>query len=229
MLDLVVYGSPVSPFGRKVEALLIEKGIEYDFEPVDFFNPTEEFIAISPMRRIPIIRDRSVGTGGALGSIADSSAICGFIERKHPEPALYPADAYDYGRALFLEEFADTSLAQIGGGSIFRPIFFPLLQGKESDPGTAGKAWKEDMPQVLSYLDSRLGDEFFLGGQISIADIAVTCCLMQVILVADIDLSPWPKLAAHTERMMKRGSIAGPFARAEKFVRRVMPERISLG
>lgn len=228
MPDLVVYGSPVSPFGRKVEATLIEKGVEYDFQPMEFFNPTEEFLAISPMRRIPIIRDRTVGTEGAPGTIADSSAICGFLEKRHPDPALYPADPFAYGRALFIEEYADTNLAPVGGGNIFRPILFPILQGKESDVEAARETWREKMPPILNYLESQLEGEFFAGNQISIADIAVTCCLMQVLLVAEIDLSPWPKMAAHTEMMRQRESIAGPFAKAESFARKTVPQRVAL-
>lgn len=228
MSDLVVYGSPVSPFGRKVEATLIEKGIDYDFEAMSFIEPTEEFLTISPLRRIPIIRDRSVGTEGAQGTIADSSAICGFIEKKHPEPALYPADSYQYGRALFIEEYSDANLAPIAGGGIFRSIFFSLMQGKEPDVEAARKAWHEKLPPMLTYLDSQIEGEFFFGGQVTVADISVTCTLMQAMLVAEIDLSPWPKLAAHMEMMRQRDSIAEPYEKAEQFICNALPERISL-
>ena len=228
MPDLVLYGSHASPFGRKVEATLIEKGIEYDFQQMDFFNPTEEFLTISPLRRIPILRDRTVAEEGAKGTIADSSAICGFIEKKYPTPSLYPDNAYDYGRALFIEEFADTNLTQAGGGNIFRPILFPVLQGKESDVETATQTWRETMPPMLSYLDSQIEDGFFVGGKLSIADIAVTCALMQVTLVASVDLSPWPKLAKHLEMMRQRDSIAGPIEKAEKFARKMVAERVTL-
>lgn len=228
MSDLVLYGSHASPFGRKVEAILKEKGVEYDFEQMDFFNPTEEFLAISPLRRIPILRDRTIAAEGAQGTIADSSAICGFIEKKHPEPALYPDNPYEYGRALFIEEFADTNLTQAGGGNIFRPILFPVLQGKESDIETANQTWRETMPPMLSYLDSQISDGFFVGGKLSIADIAVTCALMQITLVANVDLSPWPKLAEHLELMRQRDSIAEPVEKAEKFARKMVPERVTL-
>ena len=90
--DLVIYGSPVSPFVRKVAGLCITKGVAYEVEPVNVFDPPQWFRDISPMKRIPVLRDRSVAEEGVAGTLPDSSAICAYIEKKHPAPALYPAD-----------------------------------------------------------------------------------------------------------------------------------------
>ncbi|MEL7218207.1 MAG: glutathione S-transferase family protein, partial [Pseudomonadota bacterium] len=98
--DFVVYGSPVSPFVRKVAATCIEKNVAFDIEAVNVFDPPEWFLAISPMKRIPVLRDRSIAEEGVEGTVADSSAICALIEKKHPDPALYPADPYLHGKAL---------------------------------------------------------------------------------------------------------------------------------
>ena len=72
---------------------------------------------------------------------------------KHPENALYPKDAFQYGRALWIEEYADSLLAATGGGGIFRAIFFSLMQGKDPDLDTARETWTEKMPPILEYLD----------------------------------------------------------------------------
>ena len=227
--DFLVYGSPVSPFVRKVLACAIEKGAGFDIEPVNIMAMPEWFPDISPMKRIPVLRDRSIGSEGAAGTIADSSAICGYIEKKHAQPALYPAGAFDYGRALFIEEYADTTLAPAAGLGIFRPIFFSLVQRKEPDLETARKAWAEQLPPVLDFLESALGDgDWFAGDEMSIADIAVTCCFMQIELVAKAPLDAWPALKAHHERMNARASINGPYAQAESFVRKALPEPFDL-
>ena len=227
--DLLVYGSPVSPFVRKVAATAIEKGQAFDVEPVNIMDLPDWFVAISPMKRIPVLRDRSIATEGTDGTIADSSAICAYIEKKHPEPAIYPQGAYDHGRALFVEEYADTALAPAVGLGIFRPIFFSLMQGKEPDLDTAKTAWDEKIPPVLDHLEATLGDaEFFAGDSLSIADISVACCFMQGSLVAETPLDNWPKLAAHLARMQARPSIAGPFGQADAFIRKALPERFNL-
>ena len=227
--DLVLYGSPVSPFVRKCAAVCLEKGVPFEIEAVNVFDPPQWFLDISPMKRIPVLRDRSIAEEGVAGTVADSSAICGLIEKKHPEPALYPGDPYLHGRALFIEEYADTALAPAGGLGIFRPIFFAIQQGKEPDVTTARDAWATKLPPVFDYLEATLGDgEFMAGDALSIADIAVTCCFMQVSLVAETPMDGWPKLGAFLERMQARPSIAGPFAKADGFIRKALPERINL-
>ncbi|MBD2842892.1 glutathione S-transferase family protein [Erythrobacter rubeus] len=227
--DLVFYGSPVSPFVRKVSAVCVEKDVAFDVEPVDVFNPPQWFRDISPMKRIPVMRDRSIAKEGAEGTIPDSSAICAYIEKKHPSPSLYPEDAHAYGRALFIEEFADTNLAASGGLGIFRPIFFSVSQGKEPDLAKARQTWAEQLPPIFAYLNEALGDdEYFAGGALSIADITVACVFMQISLVAETPLDDYPALAAHLERMQARPSIAGPFAKAYSFIRRALPERFDL-
>ncbi len=227
--ELVIYGSPVSPFVRKVMALAIVKGAAFEIEPVNIMDPPDWFATISPMKRIPVLRDRSIGTGGAAGTIADSSAICAYLEKKHPAPALYPEDAFAYGRALFLEEYADTVLAPAIGLGIFRPIFFNQMQGKDPDLARAREAWAKDVPPALDYLERALGDhDYFAGDALSIADIAVTCCFMQGALVAETPLAGWPALAAHQARCQSHPAIAGPFAKADGFIRKALPERFDL-
>ena len=78
----------------------------------------------------------------SLGTIADSSAICAYIEKIHPESPLYPSDPYEYARALWYEEYCDTELiAQIGPG-IFRAIQFKRFSGEEPDLETPRKVWR---------------------------------------------------------------------------------------
>ena len=231
--DLLIYGSPVSPFARKAMALAIEKGATFDMKGVNIMDMPDWFVAISPMKRIPVLRDRSLGWdedhGNPAGTIADSSAICGYLEKKHPAPALYPAEAFAHGRALFFEEYADTVLAPAAGLGIFRPIFFSMMGGKEPDLETAKASWAEKLPPILDFLEGELGEgDYFAGDAFSIADVAIACVFMQIELVANAPLDNWPALKAHHERVTARPSIAEPFKQAESFIRKALPEPLDL-
>src|SRR5437762_13180739 len=73
-----VYGANGSPFVRKVCVMLAEKGLTYEQEPVIPLNVSAEFKKLSPLGKIPAYRDGEA-------TLSDSSIICAYLERKHPE------------------------------------------------------------------------------------------------------------------------------------------------
>jgi glutathione S-transferase len=230
MADLVVYGTPLSPFVRKVEVVLREKGLDYDFENVNIMAKPDWFKEISPAGRIPVLRDRSVGAEGVPGTIPDSSAICAYLERKVPEPPVYPSDAFDFGRAVWFEEYADSELASDVGLGIFRPVLFPRFQGKESDLATARQTYRERLPRHFDYFERSLdGRRFLVGDRLSIADIALACGLSQLDLVAGPpDAARWPALAAHYEAVKAHPGFAANMAACAKMLVRSLPEKVDL-
>jgi len=111
----IVYGTPLSPFVRKVMVALAEKAMPYDFELVVAINPTPEYKKISPLGKVPAFRD-----GESIRSAIRPSSSPASRKVK-PDPALYPSDAYDYARALWFEEFGDGGLSPIVGAKFFVP------------------------------------------------------------------------------------------------------------
>ena len=220
-MSIILYGAPLSPFVRKADALLREKGADFELESVNIMPMPDWFKEISPARRIPVLRDTEIGKEGPLGTIPDSSAICAYIERKFPEPALYPSEPYELGRAVWLEEFCDSELAMSIGMGIFRPIQFARFQGQDPDVATARKTYAEKLPRPLDYLENEIGDsEFLVGGALSIADIALACQLVQLELVAgSLDTARWPGLSGLVERMSKRESFVPSITVCRKIVK----------
>ncbi len=220
-MSIILYGAALSPFVRKADAFLREKGAEFELESVNIMPMPDWFKEISPARRIPVLRDTEVGSEGPLGTIPDSSAICAYAERKFPEPALYPSDPYDHGRAVWFEEYCDSELAGAIGMGIFRPIQFSRFQGKEPDVATAKKTYAEKLPRPLDYLEGEIGSSGFLVGEsLSIADISIACQLVQLELVAGpLDAARWPGVAGLVERLAKRASFAPCIAICRKIVK----------
>ncbi|MEG9862660.1 MAG: glutathione S-transferase family protein [Parvularculales bacterium] len=229
MANYVLYGSPLSPFVRKAEAVLKSTGQDYEIENINIMDMPDWFLEISPARRIPVLRDRSIGEEGIPGTIADSSAICLFLDRKH-ESGLYGGTAFETGRIAWLEEYADTELAMNVGMNIFRPILFPLMAGKESDLETARKGFNEKLPPRLDYLESALdGQDFFVGGRLSLADIAVATQLCNLDLVAGLpDRSRWPGIVKHAETMMQHKVFEASVETGRKMLANILPEKPDL-
>lgn len=203
-MSLTIFGAPISPFVRKVRVVLAEKGLVYDLEAVNVFDPPSWFSQMSPLKRIPVLRDTRQGEE----TLADSSAICAYLERRHPSPALYPSDDWAYGQALFLEEYADTELAAQIGFNVFRPrVVFPMM-GKQGDEEKVQKALTETLPRIFDYLEARLdGRAFFIGEAFTIADISIATHFVNLAMAGEtVDAARWPGLARFVAQTHGRAS-----------------------
>jgi len=220
-MSIILYGAPLSPFVRKADALLREKGAEFELESVNIMPMPDWFKEISPARRIPVLRDTEIGKEGTPGTIPDSSAICAYIEQKFPDPSFYPSDPYLRGRAVWFEEYCDSELAAPLGMGIFRPIQFNRFQGKEPDVATARETYEKKLSRALDYLEGELGDsEFLVGGELSIADVSLACQLVQLELIAGpLDAGRWPGVAGLVERLSKRESFAPCISICRKIIK----------
>jgi glutathione S-transferase len=100
-----LYGSTVSPFVQRVLIAARLKGHEIAVEPVPGGSlQSEEFAAISPMRRIPVL-DADGWT------IAESAPIIAFLDEALDGPALLPPAAPDRARARMVAGLVDTEVA----------------------------------------------------------------------------------------------------------------------
>ncbi|NUR21766.1 glutathione S-transferase family protein [Frateuria sp.] len=196
-MAFVVIGNYVSPYVRKVLVCMELKGLAYEIDPIAPFVGDEAFERLSPLRRIPVL----LHDGRTFN---DSSVICQYLEDTHPAPALYPADPADRARARWLEEYADTALAD----ALIRRLFYqkairPHVFGEERDEAVIGEAIGQHIPRALDYLETQLPAEGFLFGALSIADIAIACMFRTAAFVRfSIDATRWPRSAAFVERVL---------------------------
>ncbi len=190
----ILNGINASPFVRKVRVALATKGIEYEQNPVLPIGVSDEYRAKSPLGKVPCYEDGDF-------VLADSSAIIAYLEKKQPEPALYPGDAEGVGRALWFEEYADTKMAETFGPKIFfeRVVTVKMMKG-EIDEAEVQQVIDEELPPIFDYLESEAPEngDAIVGGRFSVADIAIGTQFVNLDLAdVQVDASRWPKLAAY--------------------------------
>lgn len=214
---MIVYGSLVSPFVRKLLGFLGEKGIEFEVKGVGIGDPDPGFRAASPLGKMPAIDD-----DGYL--LADSSAIIHYVEAKYPEPALIPADPELRGRTIWWDEFGDTVFAVCSGKMFFNRIVAPKFLGREGDLAAAAAAEAEELPKLLDYLESAIpASGFLVGDRLTLADIAVASPLMNFRHCgACVDAATHPKVAAWSEAILSRPSMAPWIAKEERMMAKVL-------
>ena len=217
-MGLIVYGASLSPFVRKTRVFLAEKGLDYTLEQVNIFPPPDWFKEISPLGRIPVLKDESNGA-----TLPDSSVICAYLEKKNPSPALYPSDPLSYARALWLEEYADSELANNIGMGMFRPVVVNKLMGKESDRAAAEKTLNEKLPRYFAYLDKEIGTkDFLVDDTFSIADIAVATQFANLAHTGySVDAKTYPNLVRYVKAIHARPSFAACITEESGFVKKL--------
>lgn len=219
-MTITLYGAALSPFVRKVRVVLAEKGIAYKHDPVSPFAPSEELLAISPLKRIPVLRDESEGPDATL---PDSSAICGYLERKYPAAPMYPSQPFAYGRALWLEEYADSDFIGSIGGGLFRAIIVNRLMRKDADQALADDTWTNKVPRFLDFFEKELhGRAHYIGDSLTIADIAVASPFVNAAHAGYWpDAQRWPNLVRFLKATHARPSFAACIAEERKAIERL--------
>ena len=213
---MIIYGSSLSPFVRKALAFAAEKGVAVEVVAAGMGRGGPEFAEASPLGKMPALRDRGAD-GGRDFTVADSSAICAYIEAKHPEPALIPAEPCARGRTVWYEEFADTVLVPVGGRMFFNRFVAPRVLGRPGDEAVAAKAETEELPPLLDYLESVVPESGFLvGDRLTLADLAVASPFATLNHIGwMIDPARWPKTLGYATGILARPSIA-PLIAAER-------------
>lgn len=198
---LKIHGVPFSVHTRKVILTALEKQIPYAFELTFPFDPPADWKQLSPTGKIPAITDGDF-------SLADSGAICAYLEKRYPQHPLYPTAAEDYGRVLWLENYL--------GGGFFREAFHPLfaervfkpkLYGQEPSQAEIERILNEVLPEKLAYLNSWITGEYLVGKAFTLADITLVSNLLTYHYLGYGIGSDYPALRAYFARMLERPSI----------------------
>ena len=203
MKPLLVVGSYLSPYVRKVLVCLEHKGIAYEIDHIVPFFGDDRFSRLSPLRRIPVLVDGDL-------VLTDSTVICEYIEDRQPTPALLPTDIRDRARARWLEEFADTRMGDVLIWRLFNQIAIrPSVWGEKADRELVDRTLREDVPAVLDYLESEAPADGFRFGALSLGDIAPACFFRNAGWVRfQIDAARWPRAAAWMARTLATPAFA---------------------
>jgi glutathione S-transferase len=164
---MIVFGSTLSPYVRKVMVFGAEKGLELALQPAGMGRGGAEFHRASPFGKMPAFQDDDF-------LISDSSAIVAYLEAKYPEPALIPADPRARARAIWFDEFADTMMMAAGAAIFGNRFVRPRVLKEPCDHQAADAAERDLLPPLLDYLETVVPDSLFLvEDRLTLADIAV--------------------------------------------------------
>ena len=219
---MIVYGSSISPFVRKVLAFAAEKGIEFESRPTGLSDRPREFLEASPFGKMPALRHPGGGADGGDYCLADSTAIVVYLDAVGPGEKLIPEEPRSRGRTIWFDEYADTILFACGGKMFFNRLVAPRFLGQPGDEAIAAKAEAEELPPALDYLERVIPDSGFLvDDRLTLADISVASPFANLRHIGvSVDAGRWPKVARYTEAMLARPSFKSWVDRETEFLAR---------
>jgi glutathione S-transferase len=213
--QMKIYGVPLSVHTRKVMVAARLKGVPLDLQvviPVVPGNPPANWREISPTGLIPAIEDDGF-------RLADSTAIVQYLERRHPSPALLPADDKALGAALFLDAWAGTALFR----NVVHPIFHNQVVNLNirkiaASQAAIDAAMNEAAPEAFGYLERRASAAFLVGGNLSIADLAVVSNLIVFHYLGKRIDDRFPRLQAYFQRHLASPVMKAALAEEKPYV-----------
>jgi glutathione S-transferase len=213
MSELQIIGAPASNYVWLVRIACAEKGVPYTLVPT--FPHTPEINAIHPFGKIPVMRHSTV-------TLCESRAICLYIDRAFPGPALVPAEPAAAARVEQWISIVNTHLDPVLVRRYLRAYLFPETADGAPDRQMI-EAAMPDMHVQFAVLDQAVAATGYLtGSSFTLADMDLLPILFYMNKMPESRalLAQSRHLEAYFERHMERPSVRQSFPET-------MPERFA--
>lgn len=170
-----LYDFKLAPNPQRVNMFLAEKGVEIPCVEIDTrkraqFN--DSFMAVNAISQVPVL-ELDDGT-----CIAESMAICRYLEEFHPEPALFGSDALERAlvemwsrRAEFMGYLSAADMLR-NSAPAFEDRGLPGVPGGVPQIADLVGRGRNSLDRFFDHFDGRLGAvQFVAGDNFSVADI----------------------------------------------------------
>ena len=172
---------PLSPFCRKVRLCLAEKKIEAELIEEKYWDPSADFLRRNPAGKVPILRIDGL-------TMAESGAICEYIEERYPDPPLLPkGPKARYETRRLVHWFDDKFHHEVTSKLLYERVNKKITrQGyPDSTNVMAGaKAIKFHLDYMAVLLDRR---RWLAGDNLTLADFAAAAHLSALDYISDVD------------------------------------------
>ena len=176
-----LYHVTLSPFCRKVRLVLGEKRIEVELVEERWWEPGSEILRRNPAGKIPVLR-----MDGRL--MAESQAICEYLDEIAPTPPLMPVAALDrYEVRRLCAWFDDKFNAEVTRPVLSERVWKKVMRAGYPDSKLvkAGlRAVKDHMDYLTGLLESR---KWLAGNSLSLADFTAAAHLSCLDYISDVD------------------------------------------
>lgn len=184
--------------GHRASIMLEELGLDYRVENIDFVSGGHRapaFLKVSPVGKIPVIRDDETGA-----VVAESLAIAIYLAEKTGR--LIPSDMLSRARAM---QWA--SIIVSNAGPALSTIFFGRILDAEGSAALIDKMFA-DIAFYLEAMDTALSETSYLAGkEFSYADVLAIPMVVGTLPRFNVDLTPYPNVLRWRDLVAARPAV----------------------
>ena len=172
---------PLSPFCRKVRLSLAEKKLDVELVEVKYWEKGADFLRRNPAGKVPVVRMNGM-------TLAESGAICEYLEEIHPDPPLLPRSPEGRHEARRLVAWFDDKFHHEVTANLLYERVNKKLTGEGYPDSTRIKAGARAIKFHLDYMAWLLDQRRWLAGDVmTLADFAAAAHLSALDYISDVD------------------------------------------
>ena len=176
-----LYHVPLSPFCRKVRLSLAEKRLEVDLVEEKYWEPDPDFLRRNPAGKVPVLKMDG-------RTMAESAAICEYIEERHPEPSLMPKSAEDRFEVRRMVSWFDDKFHNEVTSKLLYERVNKKVMGRGYPDSSNVKAGAKAIKYHLDYMGWLLDQRRWLASnELTLADFAAAAHLSSLDYISDVD------------------------------------------
>ena len=197
-MAIKLYDAVPSSNSDRVKMVLNEKGLAFSRVTLVLAKKEQkqpEFLKLNPYGKVPVIDD-----DGKI--LFESCIINEYLDEKYPNPPLMPKDPYLRGRGRVLIDYGLNYLHEP-----YWALRGEMLKGETERNLPVMEEKRAALRQLLQYLETALGDQPFLLGDLSLTDFALMPRFLRMVDYGAMPAPALPKLNAWFQRMKARPSV----------------------
>lgn len=193
-----LYHVPLSPYCRKVRLSLAEKKLEVELVEERYWERDTDFLRRNPAGKVPVLKIDG-------HTLAESAAICEYIEEAYPDPPLLPKDlAARHEVRRLVGWFDDKFHHEVTSKLLYERVNKKIT--KEGYPDSknvksGARAIKMHLDYMTWLLDQR---RWLAGNELSLADFAAAGHLSALDYISDVDWNAYPTVHDWYARIKSR-------------------------
>ncbi len=200
------------PYARKVRIVLAEKKLPFELEIEKVWERRDAFLALNPAGEVPVLiesaGEEEDGEDAPPRVIADSTAICEYLEECVPDPTLLDGDPGIRAEIRRLSAWFDQKFQREVTVNLVDEKINKRFLGLGAPSSSAIRAGHTNIATHLAYIEYLIERRNWLAGEtFSLADISAAAQVSCVDYVGDVPWDDFPEARTWYARVKSRPSM----------------------